>query len=572
MCLGTSCSKAVTKESKSDSKTAVVPVIFSRNEKIQSAFIKLSAEIKNMIECCNLGTLQEACIETASSPESFIVTDLVPKIKATKTFRALCSMLADTAYWNFLDTRMMEAMVTASMIPAAQETMENFKRTFFNMKLSEVVPHAPVLPLKFGYTEIEEVINKNPKEFTIGELHEHCFFLETELFKTGCGTLRNYKIMIGSVIIVWQIHVDDVYKAYISMKNYQPPLNAIHLTIPQVQKWIDLPILWRGQIMEKVGPTKSMSSSIRHKPYKLPKQLEWAILNSGHYDEITEFTKDCTYYKVKKSLLAWIVLHPYFKTEYFFGIRKAIDKMLFGFASLHLLYITINGRLHSFLQSRIMSNELSLENLMHKEAVRIANHNKISHIMFILPFPDILKSVVTVTVWGYSFSNSPITRSLKTVGLRKMTAKDISRALALTNQYTSQFEITQVFQTKEEFSHYFLNMISEFQFSYVVEDPNTSDITDMFSFSLLGNIEDNLAAVNAIVVTKTPAGQLITDMLACVQKDLEGVKLIGTPQYGLSKIYFDKIFFKLYNLHFHFLNYNHPQIDEENFCFFPHYI
>ena len=36
-------------------------------------------------------------------------------------------MLADTTYWSFLDIRMMETMATASMIPAAQETIENLK-------------------------------------------------------------------------------------------------------------------------------------------------------------------------------------------------------------------------------------------------------------------------------------------------------------------------------------------------------------------------------------------------------------------------------------------------------------
>ena len=50
-----------------------------------------------------------------------------------QSFQALCSMLADTTYWNILDIRMMEAMVTASLIPAAQVVIENFKKTFYRM-------------------------------------------------------------------------------------------------------------------------------------------------------------------------------------------------------------------------------------------------------------------------------------------------------------------------------------------------------------------------------------------------------------------------------------------------------
>ena len=37
-----------------------------------------------------------------------------------------------------------------------------------------------------------------------------------------------------------------------------------------------------------------------------------------------------------------------------------------------------------------------------------------------------------------------------------MTSKDIPSALDLTNKYTSQFEIGQVFQSEEKFSHCFL--------------------------------------------------------------------------------------------------------------------
>ena len=59
-----------------------------------------------------------------------------------------------------------------------------------------------------------------------------------------------------------------------------------------------------------------------------------------------------------------------------------------------------------------------------------------------------------------------------------MTSEDISKALALTNQYVSKLEIEQVFKTEEEFSDYFLGLVS----SYVVEDPVTTSITDLFGF------------------------------------------------------------------------------------------
>ena len=118
---------------------------FSRNENIDDAFIKLSVAVTDIIQHSNFNRLQRACIEKARSPKMLNKSDqVIPVIKEAQSFQTLCLMLADTTYWNFLDTRMMEAMVTASMIPAAQETIENFKHTFFSMTLKEAAPYFPV--------------------------------------------------------------------------------------------------------------------------------------------------------------------------------------------------------------------------------------------------------------------------------------------------------------------------------------------------------------------------------------------------------------------------------------------
>ena len=562
------------------STSSVVALTFSPDQDIDFAFIRLSAEIKRMIENCN--TLQVACIEKASSPKSLMSMEIISKIKAVETFKALCSMLADTTYWNFLDTRMMEAMVTVSMIPAAQQMMENFKRVYFKMKLSDVVPYIPVIPLKLGYTKIQEVIDKDPRNFTIEELHKHRFYLETELFKTGNNTIQCYKIMIGSVAIVWLIHVNDVYQAYTSLKNQTPSPAIVYLTIPRVQEWIGIPNLWRGQNIEKIGPIEPLSGSITHNPLELPKQFEWTLIDSNNFDEIMELNKNHKDLQGfdESQLMEWLVLHPYFKKNFFFGIRKFTDKKLIGWIYLQPLHIVINGKSYSIIQIRTtwytgdITLNPSLQNILYREIIRIAYLNKIYQIMIELQYPEIIKPISTLILWRCIFSEPFLPGSLKTVGLRKMTAKDIPSALALTNQYTSQFEIGQIFQTEEEFSHYFFNLsLPDFVSTYVVEDPSTGSITDMFSFRLLKNRIDRrvLASVYAIVVTKTPPRQLITDILVCAQK--EGANVVNTYLYGLSKEYFDNLFIKLdLNAHMHLLNYNYPKVDEEKCCLFLHFI
>ena len=288
--------------------------------------------------------MQGACVETASSPKTLMPTEIISEIKATETFHGLCIMLAETPYWNFLDTRMLEAMATASMIPAAQESVGNYKKTFFNMKLSEVKPYIPVLRLKEGYTEVEDILDKDPKEFTIWELHKHRFYLETELFKTGRGTLRYYRIILGSVTIVWQIHVDDVYQAYLSLKDSQLPSHIVDLRIPQIQHWVGIPALWRGQSMKKIGSIEPVLSPTRYHPYDLPKKYEWITLNTGNLNEIYESYSESPSEDYVFKLLQWIELHPDFKNEFSFGVKISSNKTLIDWLYLLPMHIAVNGK------------------------------------------------------------------------------------------------------------------------------------------------------------------------------------------------------------------------------------
>ena len=136
---------------------------------------------------------------------------------------------------------------------------------------------------------------------------------------------------------------------------------------------------------------------------------------------------------------------------------------------------------------------------------------------------SILKPVATLTRWTYYFkdtNNLPLPHSPITPGWRAMTSKDIPSALALTNKYTSQFEIGHVFQSEEEFYHYFMcPMIENYMQAYVVEDPVTGDITDVAGFSLERSLDRILFAVSTtLVAVKSPARQLLTDLLVCAKQ------------------------------------------------------
>ena len=108
-----------------------VAVKFSENQNIANAFTKLSAVVTDIIQHTNFSRLQRSCIERARTPEMLHKSnEIIPFVKEADTFDRLCSMLADTTYWNFLDIRMMEAMATASMIPVPKRQLKTLRKHF----------------------------------------------------------------------------------------------------------------------------------------------------------------------------------------------------------------------------------------------------------------------------------------------------------------------------------------------------------------------------------------------------------------------------------------------------------
>jgi len=189
--------------------------------------------------------------------------------------------------------------------------------------------------------------------------------------------------------------------------------------------------------------------------------------------------------------------------------------------------------------------------------------------------------VVTLSLWHYNCYEPLPYSTPQTVGLRKITSEDIPSALVVTNKYTSKFEIGHVFQSEEEFSCWFLSRslpakdASFHSFiTYVVKDPITGSITDMFSFNLFALGKSNWGFVNAIVNTKTPAKQLIVDLLLCAKQEQPLLQWVRTYQFGLKRQILEEIFVLMssdYYITNSMYNYNYPEVDEENFVLFTNH-
>jgi len=143
------------------------------------------------------------------------------------------------------------------------------------------------------------------------------------------------------------------------------------------------------------------------------------------------------------------------------------------------------------------------------------------------------KKLIAVKFSGLS-SRMTLTRVMKLFalpnepqcnGIRPLENKDVPMTTKLLNKYLEKFSVRQIFEEKE-FAHWFLpqkDIIS----SYVIEDPNTHQITDMVSFynlpsSILGN--DKYKTLKAAycyynVATSIPLDKLMNDALILAKKE-----------------------------------------------------
>ena len=547
---------------------------FSPTNDIGYAFTKLSDSIKSMIKSSNFNAMQQACVEQIKSPVNRFPESLISRIKrADKTFDDLFLTLSESDYWNFLDIRMMEAMVTASMVPAAQQSLENFKKTFFSMKLDEV--ELPELPLKLNHTILKEVLYKDPKQLTIASLSQHHLYLENML-ETA---LSCCKIMMGSPIIEWQIHIDHAYRVHSLLNKIMATLSLegiSELFIPNGIKWEGLPFTWIGQEEREIGPIQPVTDEVQREPYSLPDGFEWIFISSETPE--VEIYKTCL--ELNNMIRSFIILLFFRFPSSKLLVIKSLPHTTGYLIKASLLGMTqsvkIKGKLLKIAYINFIRSRSTLDNVSIKEMMRRFQLDGIYQALIFMTkkSTEIVKPVVTLTLWTFSLNkmNLLLYSTPQTAGLRKMTSKDIPSLLAVFDKYTSRFEISSAIQSEEECSLFFLPLQTNgiTIITYVVDDPISGEITDMFSFKFFATSND--ARVAAILQTRTPPKQLIIDLLLCAMQEKK-LKKIRTFQFGLKSEIFEEVQRMTSMLApsckgmlpIYLYNYSYPEVDEDDF-------
>ena len=538
----------------------------------------MTSEVESILELKKFSKLRRACIQRINSLGSNLPKSLIPKIQQTHDLDQMLDALAQSPYWNWFDTRLLQALVSASGSAEAEEWLESFKATFYAEKVTKVIPYVSIKPFKES-TNLVEKFDKDPKDLTISELLQHKFKLEYEVLDIDEGDLVLSCIKTGCVELTWQIPSELVYRAYTSMKRKHDELSSLavkSLICEEGDEYAGVPILWRGQEIGEVGPIEPLPEHVRQEPYSLPQGFQWVTLGSNNYEEISIFFNKSIYGKrIDIDTFRYIITHPHTRSEWQFGIRTTNGKLV-GVVLANPVCMSIGGVsvmcVSPFIIYPKKYRTKRMWYMLFKELQRRTGLSNINQCIFSIS-STFFKPVITSMYWHCSFTDTTsyqLPNSPRTPGWRKMTSEDVPSVLALVNKYSSQFEIRQVFTSEEEFSHHFLcpgipnRPDSTSVSTYVVINNN---ITDLASYYLRKSDDGCIWAYLIVVSTSSPLKQLIMDVMVCARNNgAVGVQLLqGKIKSAI-----------LSSLAFHqsdspsrlFLyNYNYSEVPQEN-CFY----
>ena len=547
---------------------------FSENINIDSAFNKTTSAIEGFLSTMKFSNLKRACIERINTLGSNLPRKLIRKIRRTNTLDELLELLADSEYWNWFDTRLLEALTYATGLPEAIEWLEDFKKAYYPRKISEFIPCHYIKPSN-ECIQLDEKFDKLPSELTIWDLQKHKFKLERDILDIEEGDLVLICIKTGCVELTWQLPYELIYRAYTSMKRKHGELSSLaikSLVCKVADEFAGLPILWRGQEVGEVGPIEPLPENVRQEPYSLPQGFQWVSLSrSNDADEIVDFMNaNNPSAFVNSTMVYYYTKHPSTRSDWQFGIR--VSRKLIGTVMAYPFCLNIRGVQVTFIMSKINCHvkyhNQRLRFMLYKELMRRASLTKVNQMMISLQ-DRLFRPVVMVTNWNNYRFEAPKhlqSSSSRIPGWKKMTARHIPGALALVNKYSSQFEIGQVFTGEEEFSHHFLcPAVPDLVSTYVVE--SKAIVTDLVSFKLFHYYSlpmPSHAHITTVVSTKTSIKSLLTNGIAHAKES--GASTFSVSQCNIESEILESLSFKQsVPKQRCFYNYRYHEISQANY-------
>ena len=335
------------------------------------------------------------------------------------------------------------------------------------------------------------------------------------------------------------------------------------LVCETADEYAGLPILWHGQEVGEVGPIEPLPEHVKQEPHSLQQGFHWINLHGSYVQEAAKFLEkraseltstECEHENViYEQIINFYLTYPNI-SNWQFGIQATSGKIV-GTILATPKHMCIGKEMKEFVKVILRCHKKyenkRLKYMLIKELMRRAKLNKINQL--ILPSTPLLKPVTTFMLWTYNFNqltSAQLPSSPRTPGWRRMTSEDVPSALALINKWSSQFEIREVFNSEEEFSHNFV--FQRWVFSYVVAD-KSNNLTDLVNF-MLYDVPQAVASITTVASTKSPVKQLIIDALVCAKEN--GASAVTVHQHNIeSDILASLSFLPSEYQTYHFYNY-----------------
>jgi len=192
--------------------------------------------MKSQLALANFSDMKRACIEQMNSPNGAqLPPDLVAKVKSSETLDELFIALAESAYWSWVDVRLLNVMAAASGILECVELVASYKSSVFSRKLIDVIPNAPSRKIKdVYYSKIVTKINKDPNEVTVADLLHFQSEFEKVILDINKGICILDHVEFCSIEVHWYIPKNCVESAYQSASIKAYLFRKVHLLWVQI--------------------------------------------------------------------------------------------------------------------------------------------------------------------------------------------------------------------------------------------------------------------------------------------------------------------------------------------------
>ena len=243
-------------------------VSFADFDTVGEAFVFLTSQLKSLLARTDFSDLQRSCIEQMKTPGGAqLPPQLVTTVKSCQNITKLFEVLADSAYWSWIDIRLLKTMAAASGLSEAIQLISNYRKAIFSKKLIDVIPNAPSKEIKEKYyTMIVTKLNKSSKEMTVADLLEFQSQMEAVILDINKGTCTLDHLEKGCIEVYWYIPTSFVNVAYQAAKASCYQFSGLHL---QYLKIGEYPAIYGSLASPDVVSFPSMSENVGELCYSI---------------------------------------------------------------------------------------------------------------------------------------------------------------------------------------------------------------------------------------------------------------------------------------------------------------